>query len=323
MRRSHVLAALIVTCVAALAPVGAQTYPVKTVRIIVPSSAGGTLDFVVRPIAQKMSESLKQSFIVDNRAGANGIIGLDLTAKAPPDGYTILFAASGHFGTSVAINAKLPFDVIKDFAPIVLLVEAPLYLMVHSSFPARTVKEYVALAKAKPGEITYMSSGVGGIFHFLMEQLSTSADVKLLHVPYKGNGPAAAALLGGQVMSGFDVMQNALQHVRSGRLRVLAVVAEKRTKIAPEFPTFAEAGFPDVEGSAWYALFAPANTPRDIVMTLNAEAIKALAAPEIRQAFEPAGLEVAGSSPERLADQIRRDIDRYTKIAREANIRAE
>ena len=323
MRRSHVLAALIMAYAAAVVPVGAQTYPVKTVRVIVPSSAGGTLDFVVRPIAQKMSESLKQSFIIDNRAGANGIIGLDLTAKAAPDGYTILFGASGHFGTSVAINAKLPFDVIKDFAPIILLVEAPLYLMVYPSLPARTVKEYIALAKAKPGQITYMSSGVGGLFHFLMEELSASAGVKLLHVPYKGNGPAAAALLAGQVMSGFDVMHNALQHVRSGRLRVLAVVAEKRTQIAPEFPTFAEAGFPDVEGGAWYALFAPANTPRDIVMTLNAEAIKALAAPEIRRAFEPAGLEVVGSSPEQLAATMRRDIDRYVKIARQENIRAD
>jgi tripartite-type tricarboxylate transporter receptor subunit TctC len=310
-------------CVAALASVQAQTYPARTVRIIVPSSAGGTLDFVVRPIAQKMSESLKQQFIVDNRAGANGIIGLDLTAKAPPDGYTILFGASGHFGTSVVINPKLPFDVFKDFAPISLLVEAPLYLMVHSSVPAKTVKEFVALAKEKPGQITYMSSGVGGVFHFVMEQLSTSADVKLLHVPYKGNGPAAAALLAGQVMSGFDVMQNALQHVRSGRLRVLAVIAEKRTQIAPEFPTFAEAGLPDVVGGAWYAFFAPANTPREIIMTLNAEAIKALAAQEIAQAFKPAGLEIVGSSPEQLSAKIRGDVDRYTKLAKQANIRAE
>ena len=323
MRRSHTLAALIITCVAAVASVGAQTYPVKTVRVIVPSAAGGTLDFVIRPIAQKMSESLKQQFIIDNRAGANGIIGLDLTAKAPPDGYTILLGGSGHFGTSTAINAKLPFDVMRDFAPISLLLEAPIYLMIHSSLPASGVKEFIALAKAKPGEISYMSSGVGGIFHFLMEMLSASADVKLLHVPYKGTGPAGAALLAGQVMSGFDVMQNALQHVRGGRLRVLAVVAERRSQLLPEVPTLAEAGFPDVVGGAWYALAAPANTPRDIVMTLNAEAIKALAAPEIRQPFEQAGLEVVGSSPERLADQIRRETERYVKIARQANIRAE
>lgn len=323
MRAWQVLAGLMITCIAAVASVGAQTYPAKTVRVIVPSSAGGTLDFVIRPIAQKMSESLKQQFIIDNRAGANGIIGLDLTAKAPPDGYTILLGGSGHFGTSTAVNAKLPFDVIKDFAPISLLIEAPIYLMVHPSLPAGTVKEFIALAKAKPGQITYMSSGVGSVFHFLMEMLSTSADVKLLHVPYKGTGPAGAALLAGQVMSGFDVMQNALQHVRSGRLRVLAVVAEKRSKIAPDLPTFAEAGFPGVEGGAWYALVAPANTPRAIVMTLNAEAAKALAAPEIRQPFEQAGLEVVASSPERLADQIRRETERYVKIARQANIRAE
>lgn len=323
MRRLPVLAALIMACVAGFGSAGAQTYPVRTVRIIVPSSAGGTLDFVIRPIAQKMSESLKQQFIIDNRAGANGIIGLDLTAKAPPDGYTILLGGSGHFGTSTAVNAKLPFDVMKDFAPISLLIVAPIYLMVHPSLPASTVKEYVTLAKAKPGGISYMSSGVGSVFHFLMEMLSTGAEVKLLHVPYKGTGPAGAALLAGQVMSGFDVMQNALQHVRSGRLRVIAVVAEKRSQLAPEIPTIAEAGFPGVEGGAWYALVAPANTPRDIVMTLNAEAIKALAAPELRQAFEQVGLEVLGSSPERLADQIRRETERYVKIARQANIRAE
>ena len=323
MHRPHVLAALILTWTVGSPHVEAQTYPAKTVRVIVPSAAGGNPDFIVRPVAQKMSESLKQAFIVDNRAGANGIIGLEVVAKSPPDGYTILLGALGHFATNFAINEKLPFDVIKDFAPIVNLVETPFFLFVHPSVPAKTVKEYVALAKARPAQITYMSFGVGSFPHFLSESLSSVAGVKLLHVPYKGSGPAATALLAGHVMSGFDSMQSAMPQVRANRLRALAVAADKRSRVAPDISTFTESGLPDVGVSAWFGLFAPGATPRDIVMKLNAEAIKALATPEIRQIFEPVGLEVVGNTPEQFAAQLRRDINKAVKVAREANIRAE
>ena len=322
MRRPYILAALILGC-AFCSQAAAQIYPAKTVRVIVPSPAGGNPDFIVRPVAQKMSESLKQPFIVDNRAGANGIIGLEVTAKSPPDGYTILLGAIGHFATNFAINEKLPFDVIKDFVPIVNLVETPFFLFVHPSLPVRSVKEYVALAKSRPAQITYMSFGVGSFPHFLSESLSAVAGVKLLHVPYKGSGPAATALLAGHVMSGFDSMQSAMPNVKANRLRVIAVAAEKRSKVAPNLPTFAESGLPEVGVPAWFGLFAPGNTPREVVMRLNAEAIKALQTPEIRQIFEPVGLEVVGNTPEQFAAQLRRDIDKFVKVARAANIRAE
>ena len=323
MHSPRVFAVLTLACAVLSPHAGAQVYPAKTVRVIVPSPAGGNPDFVVRPVAQKMSENLKQPFIVDNRGGANGIVGLEATAKSPPDGYTILLGAIGHFATNYAINEKLPFDVYRDFVPIVNLAETPFYLFVHPSLPVRTVKEYIALAKAQPGQITYMSFGVGSFPHFLSESLSNVAGVKLLHVPYKGSGPAATALLAGHVMSGFDAMQSTLPHVRAKRLRVLAVSYDKRSRIAPELPTFAEAGFPGVGVPAWFGLFAPGNTPRDIVMKLNAEAIRVVGAPEIRQLFEPAGFEVVGSTPDQFAAKLRRDIDMFVKVARAANIRAE
>ena len=323
MRLLHVLSAVSLSWLLAVPNVVAQNYPVRPIRVIVPSAAGGNPDFIVRPVAQKMSESLKQPFVIDNRAGANGIIALEFAAKSPPDGYTILLGAIGHFATNFAINEKLPFDVIKDFAPISNLVNTPFFLFVHPSVPAKTVKEFVALAKSRPGQITYMSFGVGSFPHFLTESFSSMTGIKMIHVPYKGSAPAASALLAGHVMSGFDSMQTAISLVRAKRLRAVAIGAEKRSPIAPDIPTFAEAGFPGAGGSAWFGLFAPANTPRDIVMKLHAEIVKALATPEIRQIFEPAGLELVGSTPEQFAALLRSDIDKFVKIAREANIRAE
>ena len=323
MHLPHVLSAVFLSGLLAIPDVIAQSYPVKTIRVIVPTAAGGNPDFILRPVAQKMSESLRQPLIVDNRPGASGIIGVELAARAPADGYTLLFAAIGHLATPSALYDKLPFDAVKDFAPISNLVDTPFFLFVHPSLPAKTVKEYVALAKSRPGQITYMSFGVGSFPHFLTESLSSTTGIKLLHVPYKGSAPAASALLAGHVMSGFDSMQTAISLVRAKRLRALAIGAEKRSPIAPEIPTFAEAGFPGSGGSAWFGLFAPANTPRDIVMKLHSEVVKALATPEIRQIFEPAGLQVIGNTPEQFAALLRRDIDKFVKVARTANIRAE
>ncbi len=323
MRLSHALSAVFLSWFLIAPDVVAQSYPVKPVRVIVPTAAGGNPDFIIRPVVQKMSESLKQQFIVDNRPGASGIIGSELAARAPADGYTLLFAAIGHLATPPALYDKLPYDAVKDFAPISNLVDTPFVLFVHPSVPAKTVKEFVALAKARPGQITYMSFGVGSFPQFLTELFSSMTGIKLLHVPYKGSAPAASALLAGEVMSGFDSMQTAMGLVRAKRLRALAIGAEQRSPIAPEIPTFAEAGFSGGGGSAWFGLFAPANTPREIVMKLHAEIVRALATPEIRQIFEPAGLQVVGNTPEQFAALLRRDIDRFVKIAREANIRAE
>ena len=323
MRSGFLLACGSLIGVIASADVAAQNYPLKPVRIIVPTPAGGNPDFIARPVAQKMSESLKQTFIIDNRPGAAGTIGVELAVRAAPDGYTILFGAIGHVASPPALYEKLSYDAVRDLAPISNLADAPFALFVHPSLPARSVKELVALAKARPGQITYASFGVGSFTHFVTEAFNSALGVKMIHVPYKGSAPAASALLGGEVMASFDALQSTLPHVRTKRLRALAIGSPKRAPVAPEIPTFAEAGFPDFTASAWFGLFAPANTPRDIVMKLHGEAVKALALPEIRDHFERAGIEPIGSTPEQFAQQVRSDIAKFSKIAREAGIRAE
>ena len=248
---------------------------------------------------------------------------MHLTGRAAPDGYTILFGAIGHVASPPALYEKLAYDAVRDLAPITNLANAPFALFVHPSLPARSVKELVALAKARPGQITYASFGVGSFTHFVTEAFNSALGVKMIHVPYKGSAPAASALLGGEVMASFDALQSTLPHVRTKRLRALAIGSPKRAPVAPEIPTFAEAGFREFTASAWFGLFAPANTPHDIVMKLHAEAVKALALPEIRDHFERAGIEPIGSTPEQFAQQVRSDIAKFSKIAREAGIRAE
>lgn len=301
----------------------AQAYPAKPVRIIVPTPAGGNPDFVARPIMQKMSESLKQPFIIDNRPGAAGTIGVEYVVRAPADGHTLLFGAIGHVTSPPALYAKLNYDASRDLLPITNLAEAPFALFVHPSLPAHSVRELVALAKARPGQIVYASFGVGSFTHFVTEMFNAATGIKLIHVPYKGSAPAAAALLGGEVMASFDALQATLAHVRSKRLRALAIGAPGRVPIAAEIPTFAEAGYPQFLASAWFGLFAPANTSREIVVRLNAEAVKALALPDIREHFQRAGMSTIGNTPEQFAQQVRADIARFVKIAREAGIRAD
>ncbi len=303
--------------------IAAQAYPVKPVRIIVPTPAGGNPDFIARPVAQKMGESVKQAFIIDNRPGAAGTIGVELAVRAAPDGYTLLFGAIGHVASPPALYEKLSYDAVRDLATISRLADAPFALFVHPSLPARSVRELVALAKARPGQITYASFGVGSFPHFVTEALNAATGAKMIHVPYKGSAPAGAALVGGEVMAGFDALQSTLPQVRAKRLRALAIGSTRRLPVAAEIPTFAEAGFPGFIASAWFGLFAPAATPRDIVVKLHGEAVKALAVPEIREHFERAGIEPVGSTPEQFAQQVKSDIAKFGKIAREAGIRAE
>ncbi|MCC6532715.1 MAG: tripartite tricarboxylate transporter substrate binding protein [Burkholderiales bacterium] len=301
----------------------AQPYPTKPVRIIVPTPAGGNPDFVIRPIAQKLSESLKNAFIIDNRPGAAGTIGVELAARAAPDGHTLLLGAIGHVATPSALYPKLPFDAVRDLVPITLLVDAPFALFVHPSLPARSVKELVALARARPGQIAYGSFGVGSFTHFITEALNATAGVNMVHVPYKGSAPAQAALLGGEVMASFDALQATLPHIKSQRLRGLAIGAAKRAPVAPQLPTFAEAGVAGFNASAWFGLFAPVNTPPDLVAKLHAEAVKALANAELRAYFERAGMEVVASTSEQFGAVVRDDIARFRKVARDAGIRPE
>jgi tripartite-type tricarboxylate transporter receptor subunit TctC len=288
----------------------------------VPSAPGGTLDLIGRVLGQKFSESLKQPVIIDNRPGASSIIAAVQTAHSAPDGYTVLIGSVGAFAMNVVTFKKLPYRV-SDFAPISIIADTEYLLAVHPSVPARTLQEFIALAKARPGEITYASFGLGGVSHMFAEAFSLQAGVKMLHVPYKSAPDAMNGLVGGQVMALFDAMPVMLPQARDNRVRVLANGADRRSPVAPEIPTFTEAGLPGFTSTGWFALVAPANTPRDVVALLHAETVKALAEPDVRKRFESIGLRVIGSSPEELAAQIRRDIKKYGDVARAANIQIE
>ena len=323
MRLPHVLAVGIASCFVAAPGVVAQSYPAKPIRVINPYTAGGGVDAILRPLTQKMSESLGQTLPVDNRPGANGMIGMEAAAKAPPDGYTLVVSTTGALTMNVSIYQKVPFDPIKDFAPISNFADSAFILSVHPSVPAQSVKELIALAKARPNQVTYATFGIGSSAHLGTELFSTMTGVKMLHVPYKGSVPMVTDLVAGHVMMSFDSMQSVMPQIRAKRLRALGIAAAKRSPAAPEIPTISESGVPGFELGSWYGLLAPANTPREIVTRLHAEVIKALAAPEVRDRFKSFGTEPLGNTPDEFAAQIRRDIVKWAKVARAANVRAD
>jgi tripartite-type tricarboxylate transporter receptor subunit TctC len=301
----------------------AQAYPSKPVRIILPYPPGGSSDPLVRAIAQKMSEGFKMQFVVDNRPGANGIIGTEIGAKSPPDGYTIVFGSTSTLPMNAALYPKLPYDPVKDFAFISTFSYSPLVLVVHPSVPVKSVKEFIALAKARPNQVVYASFGVGGVSHFGAELFSHMAGIKMVHVPYKGSGPSTVDLLAGHVMTSFDTMQNGLPYVRAGRFRALGVASLKRSAAAPEIPTIAEGGLTGFEVGTTFGLMLQAAAPRDIVMKLNAEMRRVLALPDVRQMMTSVGSEVVPSSPEEFAAYIREGMTKWAKVAREADIKAQ
>lgn len=303
-------------------PAQAQTqkWPIRPVRIVNPAQPGGPSDLMARSVAQKFTEAFAQSFVVDNRAGANGIIGVDLVAKANPDGYTLLAGTNGQLVANTAVFPKLPFDVVRDLAPVTIVLSSPFVLVVHASIPAKTVADLVALAKAKPG-MTYSSFGPASIAHFGMELVMLRTGMRLTHVPYKGGGPSAAALVAGEVNASLDSVQNQLQHIRSNRVRGLALASGTRLKVLPEVPTMAEAGISGVEIGGWYALLAPNGTPKAIVNRLYAEAVNAFrTSADLRERFESTGSEIVLNSPADFAAQMKREIAEFTKVARAANI---
>jgi tripartite-type tricarboxylate transporter receptor subunit TctC len=310
-------------CTVSFAPVFAQTYPSKPVRIISPFPAGGPADAMLRPLAQKMSESLKVQCIVDNRPGANGIIGTELAVRAAPDGYTLVLGSTSSLPMNAAIYPKLPFDPIRDLAPIGAFGYSVQILTVHPSLPAATVKEFIALARARPGEISVASPGIGSAPHFALEMFSAMTGTRLLHVPYKGGGPALAEQLAGQVMAYFGSMQAAMPQIRAGRLRALGVAALQRSPAAPAIPTIAESGVLGFEVGGIFGLLAPAKTPREIILKLNAEIIRAAALPDFAGSLRAVGTDPLATTPEEFADIIRNDMPKWAKVAREANIRAE
>jgi tripartite-type tricarboxylate transporter receptor subunit TctC len=310
--------ALLATAIGTAAlPAVAQSWPAKPVRIIVPFPPGGGLDFFARTAAPKLQELLGQQMIVDNRSGAGGMIGADLVAKAPPDGYTILFASSAELSISQHLYPKMAYDTMRDFAPVSYMVHAALLFSVHPSIPARSVKEVVALAKARPGALNYASAGTGGSQHLAGELLKTAAKIDIVHVPYKGAGPAVIDMVGGQVSMGFTALPSSIQHARSGRLRPLAVTSGKRSEAAPELSTFTELGFPSVNLVVWYAALFPARTPPDIVTRMSAEVNRAVQTPDVRAKLLQQGVEAVGTTPDQLTKFMQDEIARYGRIIRD------
>lgn len=301
---------------------GAGTYPSRPMRIVVPFPAGGGYDFMARNIGQKMTETCGQPVVIDNRAGANGNIGSDLVAKAPADGYTLLLGGIGPQALSVALYPQLPYEPLKDFEPVSLVAAQPNLLVVHPSLPVKTLKELIALARARPGQVTFGSPSTGSGQHFGLEQMKLMTGASFVHVPYKGAAPLHTALLGGEVSVAFNIIQLPLQHVRTGKLRALATASTKRAALAPEIPTMAELGYP-IDFDTWYALYAPAGTPKDIVSKLNVETNRILGVPEFKERAAVLGVELLGTAPEKLAAHTRAEITRWVKVAKAANIKVD
>ena len=314
------LALLLIACTSA--PALAQGYPNKPVRILVGYAPGGGTDIMARAIGAKLNDSLKQQFIVDNRPGANGNIAAKLAADSPPDGYTILFMSVAHI-MSKPVYKNLGYDIERDFAPITVVTNVPNVLCLHPSVPAKTVKELIALARAKPGALTYATSGIGSPEHFAGEMFKMMTKTDMLPIPYKGGAPMAVDLVGGQVMLAFNTAPPIMPHIQSGRVRAIAVTMDKRVGALPDVPTIAESGVPGYQMSTWYGAVIPAKTPRDIVVLLNREMLKALALPDIKERMAGLGADVVGNSTEEAAQLFKVEVAKYTKVANAAHISAD
>ena len=304
-----------------VSPTAAQQYPAKVVRIIVPTAPGGGSDIQARLIARTFQESMGQSFIVENRPGASGIIGVELATKAPPDGHTLLLSTA-LLATNAAIYKKLPFDASRDLSPVGQISFAPQVLMLHPSVPARSVKEFIALAKKHPGKINAGSSGTGSANHLAVEMLKQRAGIDVTHIPYKSGAPAITALVSGEVAFTFSGAVTALPPVRAKQVRPLAVTSLKRSALLPDVPALAEL-YPGFESANWYALFVPAGTPPAIVNRLNAELVKAVKQREVLDFMAREGAEPVGSSPEALGAFFKREVARYAEVIRIGKIQLE
>ena len=322
IRRASTLAAAL--AVVSAGPVHAQqaAFPSKPIRLILPFAPGGPSDIVGRVLSQKMSEQMGQQVVTDNRAGAGGNLGLELAAKAPPDGHTLV-VASPTVAISPSLYKKLNYDPQKDFAPISTVANIPNVMIVHNSVPAKTVKEFVELARRSPGKLNYGSSGAGSTTHLSSEILSTMAKLKMVHVPYKGQGLALSGLLSGQVDMMIMSVPSAQGMVQANKVRPLAVLAENRVPALANVPTMAEAGIRDFVVTVWFGVLAPAATPRDVVNRLNSELVKTVASPDVRERFNGAGIEPASSTPEQFAAYIRSETARYAKVIKDAGITVE
>lgn len=301
----------------------AQGYPNKAIKIIVPFPPGGGTDIGTRIIAQKLSEAWGQPVLVENRGGAAGIVGTEATAKSAPDGYTIMMGNIGTHAINVSLYKKLPYDPVKDFAPISHVAGLPLFVLVHPSVKVTSIKELIALAKAQPGKLDYSSSGSGGSMHVAAELFKNMTGTHMVHIPYKGGGPAVADLLAGQVPVSFATVLETLPHVKSGRLRALAVTSANRSLASPSVATVAESGVPEYESISWLALFAPAGTPKDIINKISLEVVRIINLPDVKERLLLQGAEPIGSTPEQLAAVLANDVAKYAKVMKAAGVQPE
>jgi tripartite-type tricarboxylate transporter receptor subunit TctC len=300
-----------------------QSYPSRVVRFIAPGPPGGATDILARTIAQKLTESWGQQVIVDNRAGASGIIGTELTARAAPDGYTIMMGHSGTHAINVSLRKTLPYDPVKDFAPITLVATAPNVLIVHPSLPAKSVKELIALAKAKPGQFNYASPGVGFSQHLAGELFSSMAGIRMTHVAYKGSAPALTDVMAGNVLLMFSNIPACIAQVRSKRLRALGVSSLKRSSAMPEVPTIAESGLSGYEAIAWFGVFAPAGLPQDLVKRLHGDVVRIFTQPDVRDRIVQQGADPVGNTPEEFGKFVQTEIRKWAKVIRASGATAE
>ena len=300
-----------------------QAYPARPIRLVVPFPPGGAVDFYARVVQQPLSEALGQQLVIDNKAGASGMVGAESVAKSPPDGYTLLLGNIASLAINVGLYAKMPYDPLKDLTPIVRTVDVNYVLVVHPSVPANTVPELVADAKANPGKLSYGSAGSGSLPHLGTELFKAQTGIDMLHVPYKGGGPMVTDLLGGTVQVVIGDQANLMPHVQSGKLRALAVATPKRSPNSPNLPTIAESGLPGYDSTAWQGLAGPAGLPPDVVKRLNEAFNMVMAMPAVRDKLTGGGLEVVGGTPEQFARFIAAEITKWTKIAKDVGAKVD
>lgn len=324
--RQSLTLTIAITAMAALGPFAqtavAQDWPAKPVTLVVPFPAGGTTDVLARALAGKLSPVLGQTVLVESRPGAGATIGADYVAKARPDGYTLLVGAV-HHTIATSVYKKLPYDFQKDLLPITTIALVPNVLVVNAGTPVKNVDELVALLKTKPGQFAYGSNGIGTAQHLIGTQFQNATGVQLIHIPYKGSGPLATDLLGGQVMMSFDTVTPVLPHIKAGKLRPLAVTTAKRSSALPDVPTLEEAGLKGFDIGTWFGVLAPAGTPKDLVARLNAEMVKIIHSPDFRKRMEEIGAEPIGNTTDQMARQIKDETDKFAKLVKDAKVTVE
>ena len=310
-------------CAAVASGASGQSYPAKAIRMVVPYPPGGGADLLGRPIAQALGDKLGQSVLVDNRGGATGMIGTEIVVKSPADGYTLLMASSAEIALNVAVYSKMAYNPERDLAAVTQVASSPLVLVIHPSLPTRNVKEFIALAKRRPGEIGYATAGAGSPHNIAGEWMKLIAKIDIIHVPYKGGGPQLIDLMGGHVSSGFLVLPVVAPHLKTGRLRALAVSSLKRSPAIPDVPTLDESGVPGLDVTQWWGVLMPAGTPRDIIVRLHGEITEAIKLPNVKALMGDLGAEPVGSSPEQFSDFVRAEIAKFRNVTKQANIRVE